>query len=77
MEKICCFSGHRKSSAKQFESSKIALTSFISSSIKNGYNYFISGLADGIDLIAANIIIKNKIHVPATKSPAKWRNRFI
>ncbi len=61
MQKICCFSGHRKLSIEQKQIAVIGLVGFIDIAIGKGYTKFISGFAEGTDLIAANIIAKNKI----------------
>lgn len=59
--KTCCFSGRRKLTKEQKELAVVGLLGFIELAIKDGYTHFISGFAEGIDLIAANIIVKNKI----------------
>lgn len=61
MQKTCCFSGHRKLNIEQKQIAVIGLVGFIDIAIEQGYTKFISGFAEGIDLIAANIISKNKI----------------
>ena len=55
----CCFSGHRPE--KIFESEqkiKTALLCEIKKSIGEGYTTFISGMANGFDLWAANAVIE-------------------
>lgn len=46
---------------RQKELAVIGLLGFIELAIKDGYTKFISGFAEGVDLIAANIVIKEKM----------------
>lgn len=61
MSKTCCSTGHRKLSEEQEQIAVVGLVGLIDIAIEQGYKKFISGFAEGIDLIAANIIIKNKM----------------
>lgn len=61
MPKTCCFSGYRKLNEKQKELAVIGLVGFIGLAIEQDYTHFISGFAEGVDLIAANIVIKEKM----------------
>ena len=64
--KTCCFTGHRPKSlpwgyneeSTHFKEYKARLEQIIEKAIKNGYNYFINGLAEGFDTYALEILIK-------------------
>lgn len=64
----CCFTGHRPNKLPwgynekglKFFLFKIRLRKAIEESIKNGYKYFISGMALGSDIICAEIILSLK-----------------
>lgn len=68
----CCFTGHRPQNlpwrfnecGKEFENFKSNLEGTIINTIKVGYTHFISGMAMGLDLIAAEIIIGLKDRYP-------------
>jgi uncharacterized phage-like protein YoqJ len=68
MGKKCCFTGYRpqKLSYLKEESSEAyqrlyrLLTKQIRAAIDEGYDYFISGFAEGVDLIAAEIVLHLK-----------------
>lgn len=68
-----CFTGHRPSGLPQNENGKNSLkyldivkklNQLIIESIKSGYTYFICGLAQGIDMLCAELIIKFKQDFP-------------
>ncbi len=56
-EKTCCFSGHRKISAENFDFIKRELRKNIIQSINKGYKYFVTGGAIGFDTFAAEAVI--------------------
>ena len=57
----CCFTGHRPQSLKRpVDDIKIDLENSILSAINEGYTTFISGLAYGVDIWAAEIVIRLK-----------------
>jgi len=85
----CCFTGHRPQSlpwkyneyGSQFDAFKHELEYKIINSINKGYTHFISGMAMGLDLIAAEIILslKNKYQfitlecaIPCKNQTFKW-----
>lgn len=93
-EKTCCFTGHRpkslpwkyKENGKEFKIFSKELTHQIELFINNGYEYFISGMAIGVDLISAEIILKlKKKHpniklecaVPCLDQTKGWEKSFI
>ena len=64
----CCFTGHRpfKLGIPE-EEAKALLEAATDEAIKDGYTDFFSGMADGIDIWAAEIIIKKKRENPDIK----------
>ena len=64
----CCFTGHRpfKLGITE-EEAKILLEAAADEAIKDGYTEFFSGMAEGIDVWAAEIIIKKKAEYPDIK----------
>ena len=59
--KTCCFTGHRPEKCKGPESSiKSQLAVEIDKTIKDGYDTFISGMALGVDIWAAEEVIKKQ-----------------
>ncbi len=64
----CCFTGHRPEKLKvPVFIVKLKLQSEIKRAIKDGYRTFISGMSRGIDLIAAEEVIKQRAKNPAIK----------
>lgn len=65
---IVCFTGHRPEKLKIPESQvKSALLKEIIKSIDEGYRIFITGMARGVDMWAAEIVIKLKEKYPDIK----------
>ncbi|MGI6195572.1 MAG: hypothetical protein ACOYIO_00605 [Eubacteriales bacterium] len=57
----CCFTGHRPEKLGVSEArAKALLKSAIQQAISDGYVTFISGMARGIDLWAAEIVIEER-----------------
>lgn len=57
----CCFSGHRPEKAKMEEQNiKFRLRTEIDKAIKDGYTTFISGMARGVDIWAAELVLEKK-----------------
>lgn len=94
MELICCFTGHRPTQLPwQYDESGIRYWAFkrrfrktIISSIEEGYKHFISGMALGIDMIAAEIVLELKstypdiileCALPCINQTAKWNDESI
>lgn len=63
MNKVCCFTGHRKVERDLNEVRKIT-RDIIESLINEGVIYFYSGGAFGFDLLAANEVLKLKAKFP-------------
>lgn len=68
MRKICCFTGYRPEKLiylkdpRTWEAKHLykTLEASIIEAIEDGYDYFISGFARGVDLIAAEIVLKQR-----------------
>lgn len=85
-----CFTGHRPEKLSEAESVvRTKLKDAIRSSVEDGYFVFISGMACGVDIWAAEIVLKEREHNPAIKlicaSPYKgferswssdWQKRY-
>ena len=94
MELICCFTGHRPTQLPwHYDESGIRYWAFkrrfrkaIISSIEDGYKHFISGMALGVDMIAAEIVLELKATypdiilecaLPCINQTAKWNDESI
>lgn len=63
--KRCCFTGHRPEKLRCTESEVIEqLRTAIASAYKEGFRTFISGMARGVDIWAAQIVLKERIRHP-------------
>ena len=58
--KTCCFTGHRNLTDEQRKITTIELVGCIEYLINEGYTHFITGMASGVDLLAAGIILQFK-----------------
>lgn len=57
----CCFTGHRPNKLDYSESEiKLLLETAIDNAISDGYVTFITGMAEGVDIWAAEIVLKKK-----------------
>ncbi len=55
----CCFTGHRPEKLQRTESEVCAaLEAEIKNAIEDGFNVFISGMAYGVDICAAEIVLR-------------------
>lgn len=86
----CCFTGHRPSKLKQDEQTvKKALSDAIDTAIARGFTTFITGMAQGTDIWAAEIVLERRMHSPdlklicalphpdfETSWCAEWRERY-
>ena len=63
-EKTCCVTGHRDIPVERLAYVEYQLRQEILSAIKDGYTQFISGFAEGTDLIFAAIVAEQKHHYP-------------
>lgn len=64
----CCFTGHRPEKLhRSTEEAIAALTAAIDRAIAEGYTTFISGMAQGIDIWAAEIVLNRRSQNPDIK----------
>ena len=63
--KTCCVTGHRDIPTSKIDTVKYSLYREIQVAIEDGYTRFISGFADGSDLLFAAIVAKEKQRNPA------------
>lgn len=63
--KTCCVTGHRDIPASKIDAVKYSLYREIQAAIADGYARFISGFADGSDLLFAAIVAEEKQRNPA------------
>ena len=63
-EKTCCVTGHRDIPEKRIDYVKQAVRHEILSAIEAGYTRFISGFAEGVDLMFASIVAEEKRQHP-------------
>lgn len=66
-EKTCCVTGHRDIPAEQVGHIKKSLEQEVDRAISDGFTCFISGFADGVDLLFAEIVVKRIAKNPTLK----------
>ena len=66
-EKTCCVTGHRSIPSNQTESVRQGLEQVVRQAITDGYNAFISGFADGVDLMFVEIVSQTMQENPRIK----------
>lgn len=78
-EKVCGVTGHRAIPAEYMEQVKQGLRREIEKAIADGYTYFISGFADGVDQLFAGIVLEKAKENPALRLEAAipYRNRYV
>lgn len=64
MTKTCCVTGHRDIPADKITYVEAALREEVTAAIADGYTRFLSGFAQGVDLIFATIIAEEKERCP-------------
>ena len=69
-EQTCCVTGHRDISPDQAGMIRTKLRQEILNAIREGYTHFISGFANGTDLIFAEIVVALKGEYPITLEAA-------
>ena len=62
--KVCCVTGHRSIPAERIDYVKQALRREVLAAIEDGYTRFISGFAEGTDLMFAAIVAEEMEHRP-------------
>lgn len=66
--KICCFSGHRPEKLDMPEEQvRLLLEDAIQEAVRDGFTTYISGMAKGVDLVAAEIILRLRETDPRLK----------
>ena len=65
--KTCCVTGHRDIPAEQVGHIKKSLEQEVDRAISDGFTCFISGFADGVDLLFAEIVVERIAKNPALK----------
>jgi uncharacterized phage-like protein YoqJ len=90
MVAVCCFTGHRPEKLKTSEAQiKTGLQKEIRLALADGYTSFVSGMARGVDLWAAQLVLDLKKENPnlqllcavpyagfAKKWPTEWQRQF-
>lgn len=66
-EKTCCVTGHRDIPAEQIGHIRKSLEQEVDRAISDGFTCFISGFADGVDLLFAGIVAERIAKNPALK----------
>ena len=66
-EKNCCVTGHRSIPGDQTEAVRQGLEQAVRQAIADGYTAFISGFADGVDLMFAEIVSQAMQENPKVK----------
>lgn len=76
--KACCVTGHRDIPADKVEYVKTKLKEEIERAIADGFTTFISGMAEGVDLLYAELVIKQKTQHPELflEAAIPYRNRL-
>lgn len=64
MTKTCCVTGHREIPAEKRAYVEAALREEVTAAIADGYTHFLSGFAQGVDLIFAAIVAEEKERCP-------------
>lgn len=64
IEKACCVTGHRDIPADKVEYVKTKLKEEIETAIADGFTMFITGMAEGVDLLFAELVIEQKVQHP-------------
>ena len=77
-EKTCCVTGHRDLSADQMERLRPRLATEVEQAVAAGFNCFLSGFAEGADLLFAEIVARMKRVNPKLRLEAAipYRGRY-
>ena len=78
MLKSCCVTGHRNIPAEKIDYIKQELRKEIMLAFRDGCTHFISGFADGVDLLFAEIVAELKTKNPdiSLEAAIPYRNRL-
>ena len=76
--KACCVTGHRDIPADKVEYVKTKLKEEIEKAIADGFTMFISGFAEGVDLLFAELVLEQKAQHPDLflEAAIPYRNRL-
>lgn len=66
-EKTCCFTGHRDLPEEIWDNIEIILFDEVGDALINGYNCFMTGLAEGADQIFAEVVLTERRRRPDIK----------
>lgn len=77
-EKACCVTGHRDIPADKMEYVRTKLKEEIERAIADGFTTFITGMAEGVDLLFAELVIEQKAQHPELflEAAIPYRNRL-
>lgn len=80
IEKTCCVTGHRGLAPYRLRQAEDALRTEIVRAIGDGFTHFISGFAEGADLLFAQLVAEYRHQYPLTLEaaipyPARLQNR--
>lgn len=68
--KTCSITGHRNISPKQYSRAHQQIQDELLRAIEEGYTHFISGFAEGTDLLFAHLVVELKTQYPITLEAA-------
>lgn len=68
----CCITGHRTIPKEKVDYVKGEIQKEVLQAVEDGYTHFISGFAQGVDLLFAAIVAELKKGIV----PSLWRQRF-
>ena len=80
IEKTCCVTGHRGLAPYRLRQAEDALRAELVRAIGDGFTHFISGFAEGADLLFAQLVVEYRHQYPLTLEaaipyPARLQNR--
>lgn len=77
-EKACCVTGHRDIPTEKLEFVKGRLKEEIEKAIEDGFTTFITGMAEGVDLLFAELVTEQKEQHPHLylEADIPYRNRL-
>lgn len=66
----CCFTGHRDLPTSEIETIQTSLRQQVETAIHDGYRHFLCGMANGADLLFAQVVVELKSQYPITLEAA-------
>lgn len=78
IEKACCITGHREIPCEKLETVTEKLEEEIERAIADGFTRFVTGMAKGVDLLFAELVIRQKERHPNLflEAAIPYRNRL-